>query len=130
MKAMESLLERLRSVSKRQLQFVQDDDEASLERLLGHKLKLFDERERIARRLDPYRNIPEEERRWNSETEKKETEAARAHCEQLLAEILHLDEQSLQLKSEQMEAVKDQLRRINQGSRLHAAYSKQKKSSY
>ena len=127
MKAMESILERLRSVSERQLKFVQDEDDTLLQRLLGHKLKLFNERERIARRLDPYRNIPEEERRWNSETERQETEAARDRCQQLLAETLRLDEQSIQLKSKQIEDVKEQLRRINQGSRLHAAYSKQKR---
>ena len=128
-RAMESILERLRSVSERQLKFVQDDDEVSLERLLGHKLKLFDERERISRCLDPHRDIPEEQRRWSSETERQETEAARDRCQQLLAEILRFDEQSIQLKAEQIEDVKDQLRRINQGSRLHAAYSKQKKGS-
>ena len=127
-RAMESVLERLLAVSKRQLMFVQNDDENSLNQLLGHKMKLFDERERISRRLDPYRDIPEAERRWNSEMEKKETQTAKDHCQQLLQEILRLDDQSIQIRSEQIEMVKDQLRRIKQGNCLHAAYSKQKKA--
>ena len=126
-RAMESLLERLLAVSERQLMFVQNGDDLSLERLLGHKLKLFDERERIARRLDPYRDIPEDERRWNSETEKQETRAARDRCEQLLAEILRFDGQSLQIGEERIEAIKNNLRYTRQESRVHTAYSKQKK---
>ena len=126
-RAMQSVLERLLAVSQRQLMFVQNEDETALNQLLGHKVKLFDERERIARRLDLYRDIPEEERRWHSETEKQETQTARDRCQQLLAEILRVDEQSIQIKSEQIETVKAQLRRMSQGSRLHAAYSKQKK---
>ena len=126
-RAMESLLERLLAVSERQLMFVQNEDEELLNQLLGHKAKLFDERERISRLLDPYRDIPEEERRWNSETEKKETQAARDHCAQLLQEILRLDDQSLQVRSQQMETLKAKLRQVRQGGRLHEVYSKQKK---
>ena len=128
MRAMQSVLERLLAVSERQLMFVQNDDEVLLNQLLGHKMKLFDERERIARRLDPYRNIPEEERCWNSETEKQETQTARDRCQQLLQEILRLDGQSIQIRSEQIETVQAQLRRMKQVGRLHAAYSKQKKA--
>jgi len=127
MKAMESILERLRSVSDRQLKFVRNGDISLLNQLLGHKYKLIEERDRISRRLEPHLSVPPEERRWNSETEKQETEAARTHCERLLAEILRIDQQGLQMMTEQKSAVEDQLRRIHQGSRLHAAYSKQKR---
>ena len=127
MKAMESILERLHSVSERQLKFVQEGDISMLNQLFGHKYKLIEERDRINRQLEPHLSVPPEERHWNSGTEKQETEAVRTHCEQLLAEILRIDQQGIQIMSEQKSAVEDQLRRIHQGSRLHAAYSKQKR---
>ena len=123
----EALLERLLSVSERQLKFVQEGDVSTLLQLLGHKQKLFDECMRIESRLEPYRSVPPEKRRWKSEAERLETAAAINRSADLHAEIIRLDEQSTQMMSEQRSAVETQLRRIQQGSRLHAAYSKQKR---
>ena len=128
-RAREATLERLLLVSERQLRIVQEGNVSLLLQLLGHKQKLFGEFERIERKLDPHRNIPPEARRWSSEAERKEAEIAIAHCDQLLAEILRFDEQSVQVMSSQKSMVADQIRRVRQGSRLHAAYAKQNRGS-
>ncbi len=126
-RAKEKILERLLPISERQLKLVREGDVSLLLQLLGQKQKMFDEFEKIERRLAPHRDVPPESRRWKSEKERVDTEAAIARCTERLAEILRLDEQSMQEMSEQKTAVEEQVRRLHQGSRLHAAYSRHKR---
>ena len=124
-RSQEELLQRLFLVSQRQLEIVQAGDGAILLLHLGKRQQLWNEFELLGQQLAPHWEVPPEQRVWSSPGERQMTEAAFNRCKELLEAILANDETSLTQATELMDEVKEQLRRIQQGGHVAAAYGRQ-----
>jgi len=118
----EELLRRLLPISVCQLEIVRRSDMTALLQHLGQKQRVMDEFEDVERLLAPFREIPPEKRKWKDETERLETGAAMERCTAMLEEILRNDSISTEELSIQKTEVKEQLRRVRQGSHVSSAY--------
>lgn len=124
-KRKETLLTRLLPVSMKQHDLVRDEDFTQLNTLLIAKQQLMTDWEENEAQLKPFRDIPPEDRQWDSDAEHHETAAAIERSKALLEQIIKLDEESMTDVSTQKNELEEQIRRIQQGSRVHANYAKQ-----
>ncbi len=124
----EGILMRLVPISERQREIVESGDVSLLMELLGRKFKVFEEFERTEQQLAPFKDIPPEERIWDSEEERLRTAKSIEHSKELIAEILRNDERSTGLMAQQKDELAEQIRRMDQGNRMQVGYAKQSPS--
>ncbi|MDR0336674.1 MAG: hypothetical protein LBI18_06245 [Planctomycetaceae bacterium] len=120
----EELLRRLLPISMQQLKIVRQNNLSVLLHHLATKQRLMNEFEAIEQQLAPFQAIPPEERKWNNETERLETNAAIERCATLLEEIIQNDSISMDELTVQKTETENQLRRVRQGSQVLSAYTK------
>ncbi|MDR3199659.1 MAG: hypothetical protein LBU34_17470 [Planctomycetaceae bacterium] len=120
----EELLRRLLPVSVQQLKIVRQDNLTVLLQHLAVKQRLMNEFEAIEEQLRPFQAIPPEERRWENEAERLETERAMERCAGILEEIIRNDSTGMEELRVRRTEVEDQLRRVRQGSRVSVSYEK------
>jgi len=119
----EEILRRLTPLSTRQLEIVRSGDMSLLISFLGQKQRILDEFVEIEQDLQPFRDIPPEQRTWSSDTERRETGEAINRCAAMLESILQNDAQSMEETTIQKTDMEEGIRRIQQGTRAHSSYT-------
>jgi len=123
----EELLKRLLVVSQRQLEVAEAGEDSTLLSLLWQWEQLWNEFMLVDQQLAPYKGIPAEQRVWKSAAERQLTESALNRCEELLKTILENYQTCLTKMAERKDEAAEQVRRIQQGGSVAAAYSRQSK---
>ena len=119
------VLEQILSLSEKQLNLVQLGDTTLLLELLARKQKMFETFETLEQQLDPYRNIEPQDRRWESEQERRDCETAILQCNELLAAVLELDQQSIPEFAQQKDEIQRKLKTMGTSGKAGAVYARQ-----
>ncbi|MCL2304583.1 MAG: hypothetical protein FWC43_04500 [Planctomycetaceae bacterium] len=120
-----SVLEQMLRVSEKQLEVVRLGDMTLLLQLLARKRKVYDTFEELERQLDPYRNIEPQDRKWESEQQRLDSDAAIERSKELLAAILELDQQGEAELLRQKDDVQRQMQKMDTSGKAAAVYAKQ-----
>ena len=87
------ILEKLRQLSRQQLDQINADDLAKLLSILAAKDSLLRDLQRIEQDLNPYRGQDPESRLWRTPEARRRCQQTVERCESLLAEIVLLEKQ-------------------------------------
>lgn len=90
----QDVLEQLRHLSRRQMEFVGDGDISRLLNLLAAKQTLLERLQSLERELDPFRKQEPQARRWRSPQDRLRCQQVSQRCEALLSEIMLIEKQS------------------------------------
>lgn len=88
-----TILEQVRDLSQRQAALIAAGDVQRLLSVLTAKQTLLTELQKVERELEPYRQQDPEARQWRSFAEREECRQRAAHCEAVLREIVHIEQQ-------------------------------------
>ena len=119
------LLEQMLRLSEKQLNLVQLSDMTLLLQLLAQKQKVYEMFEALRRQLDPYQDIKPQDRKWESEQERLDCEAAIQTSKELLAAIMELDRQSESDLARQKDEIQRQMRKMDTSGKAAVVYAKQ-----
>lgn len=119
------VVSKLLELTRKQAALVEESEMNSLLSVLGEKQKLLSDLAIVEKRLSPFRDQEPESRRWRSEDEKKDCAKRIQACEQMLAEMIALENESQESLIEKRDRTYLQLQKLDQGSRVHGAYSEQ-----
>ncbi|MDR1385157.1 MAG: hypothetical protein LBJ67_15105 [Planctomycetaceae bacterium] len=119
---------RIRECSRRQLQYVGEENLGALLELLAAKQKLLLEIEGVDKELAIYRVDDPEERVWSSPEIRRQCRETVTQCDTLIREILDTDGLAEQQLTEKKEAAGRQLKQLDNSARVQKAYRQQKKS--
>ena len=121
----EEILRRLLLVSQHQLEIVEQGDPTILVMYLEQRGQLWGEFEVLQEQLAPHKGVPPEQRVWNNAEERRLTELAMKHCEELLKEILMNDQISMAAAEELKKKVEQDLRRVQVAKTAAPGYARQ-----
>jgi len=119
------LLEQILRLSEKQLNIVQLSNMELLIPLLAQKQKVYEMFEELRQQLKPYQNIEPQNRKWESEQERLDCEAAIQKSKELIAAILELERQCHAEMTRQRDDTKRQLQKIGASGKAATAYAKQ-----
>lgn len=119
------VVSKLLDLTRQQAQWVEESEMTSLLEVLGEKQKLLSDLGILEKRLLPYRDQDPASRKWKSEAEREDCRKRIQACEQMIAEVIALENGSQKSLIEKRDRTYHQLQKLDQGSRVHGAYSQQ-----
>jgi len=120
-----ALLERVWELGQRQLQLIAAGDYGDLLKLLGVKQRVLAGLRDVEQGLAPFRQQDPEQRHWNSSVERAQCQRQMTRCEELLALILHQEQQSETQMIQHREETAAQLLQLQHTAEIHGAYDSQ-----
>lgn len=117
------IIEQLSELARRQLEIIRSGDVVVLLEMLGRKQQAIGELEMTERELAPYREDVPEERIWADEKSRQRAEAVIEYSKELLKYVMEIDAIGERELSEQKDITEAKLKKLEQGSNVHAAYS-------
>ena len=116
------VLERLRQLSLRQPELIQEGDMTSLLTILGAKQTLLNELHALEREIDPFRAEDPDQRVWRSTDDRLRCRQASERCETLLQEVMLIEQQCESSLSKRRDDVADKLKEFHHAAHATAAY--------
>ena len=116
-------LVQLHELSRRQIEFIEQDDMPQLMRLLSAKGHLIEVLQTTEKQLDHFRGQDPEARRWRTPTDRQKCAQQAARSEELLAEVVDLEKRSERILANRRDEAATRLQGAHTAHQVRAAYT-------